>query len=109
MASDREVSKLKRVARGTAIGVLCALALMGAILLGTSLWVQREFGATSVDQALINLQGAGQPGGGGAAVVVRGVLWSLVVPVACVMVVGALTALHKSGGRWCWFVSVGVG
>ena len=67
------MSKLKRVARGTTIVLLCALALVGAILLGTSLWVQHEFGITSVDQALINLEGAGQPGGGGAAVVVRGV------------------------------------
>ena len=59
--------------------LLYTVTVLGAVLLGASLWVQYEFGGTSVDQALINLQGAGQPGGGGATIVARGVLWGLVV------------------------------
>ena len=102
------MSKLKRVARGTTIVLLCALALVGAILLGTSLWVQHEFGITSVDQALINLEGAGQPGGGGAAVVVRGVFWGLVVPVVCVATVAGSALLWRRRSENSRISSVGI-
>ena len=88
--------------------LLYTVTVLGAVLLGASLWVQYEFGGTSVDQALINLQGAGQPGGGGATIVARGVLWGLVVPVACVAAAAGLVHWGRAKAEDARILSAGI-
>ncbi|WP_427869683.1 LTA synthase family protein [Leucobacter luti] len=70
--------------------VFWALMLIGALLLGISLWVRRSFGFISVDQLLSNMQGGGGEGAGGDGIVVNAVITGIVLPV---LIVAALMVL----------------
>jgi phosphoglycerol transferase len=59
--------------------ILSVFVVLGSILLGFSYWISQHFGVITIDQALINLQGAGGEGSGGS-IVMSAVMFGLVVP-----------------------------
>ena len=76
--------------------------LLGALMLGVSMWVRRSFGFISIDQLLSNLRGGGGEGAGGDDLVINGVMTGIVIPVLVVAVVATGTVflirkLHSAG------------
>lgn len=65
----------------TFTSVLWLLVLLGFVAWGLSTWTRREFGYVWVDQALMNLQGAGFEAGG-KDLIISAFLWALVGPIA---------------------------
>ena len=94
-------SRRSRFLRGAAVTGFWLLILIGAVLLGAALWVQRTFGAISVDQMLMNLPGG--EGAGGDGLIVDAVVSILLIPAGVVLLLVLLTvrsrrALRRSGG-----------
>lgn len=94
-------TRRSRLLRGAAVTGFWLLILIGAVLLGAALWVQRTFGAISVDQLLMNLPGG--EGAGGDEVVTSAVVSILLIPTGVVLVLALLTersrrVLRRSGG-----------
>ena len=73
--------------------VFWAFVLVGALLLGISLWVRRSFGFISIDQLISNLRGGGGEGAGGDGLVVNAVITGIVIPVVIVAIVAVATVL----------------
>lgn len=69
--------------------LLCLLVIASLMALGLGRWTRRTFGQVSVDQALINLQGAGL-GAGGTRIIVFAIIWIFVIPfiIATVTLIG---------------------
>jgi phosphoglycerol transferase len=80
--------------------VVDALVIIGAFLIGASIWITQHFGVITIDQAIINLQGAGGEGGGGTALVVNGVVWGALIPIAlAVLLLLAIRRTRASNWR----------
>ena len=63
------------------------VVVVGAMLLGFSYWIEKNFGVITIDQALINLQGAGGEGAGGSGLIVSAVMYGVVIPlVFCALI-----------------------
>lgn len=78
---------LAKTMRFLAIFFLSALVLLGFVALGLSLWVRHSFGFVSVNQALMNLAGAGAGGTGGKTLFLQGVFFGAVVPLSLTIAV----------------------
>lgn len=90
-----------RVAFKIVVGVLAWLAVsLGAVLIGSALWIRRTFGAVSVDQLLMNLPGAGgaEVTGAETGYVRSFLLEALLIPMIAVAVVAVLFYLARR--RW---------
>lgn len=98
------------IVKWSLIIVCVAVFYSGAILIGISRWTRRMFGVVTVEQVLLNLDGAGQRGGGGSAMIWSGIIWGFMVPVGVASLVLAsvvlcLRSLRVDGWQRRFFVS----
>lgn len=90
---DPQSSRQNRTAKVAGATLFWLTLVVAAVAFGAASWVRREFGIVSIEQTLINLEGAGVEGGGGSEIVVRGVLHGLVVPILAVAAIFTLWML----------------
>ena len=100
--------KISRPTRGRRVlGILLAsfswlLVAIGAVLIGAAAWIERTFGAISVDQMLLNSPGVGnrEPTGAEFGYISSFVWQALVLPLGLVVILAlAIFALRKLIGR----------
>lgn len=84
-------SGVPRPVRLSLIALFWALLAASAVAIGLGRWVRKEFGVVSLEQALMNLQGAGQEGAGGSDLVTNAVVQSVIVPLSIVGLLALLT------------------
>ncbi len=78
-ADPRSAGYPRRMFLAVALVIVWALGLVGGITFASAVWIKRVFGRVSVEQALMNLQGAGAESGG-TDLFTQGFLWGIGVP-----------------------------
>ena len=81
MNEEKTRVKSRGAARRVRRFLVSLLVVMGAVLFSLALWITNHFGTVTVDQVLVNIQGAGGEGSGGVGLVVSAIIWVLVVPI----------------------------
>ncbi|WP_182141799.1 sulfatase-like hydrolase/transferase [Schaalia sp. JY-X169] len=90
MPEPRAPQEARRLPRALSVSLQVlawVVVALSAVAIGLARWTLRTFGSITPDQALLNLRGAGQEGGGGSELIVEAVVASAVIPLALVSLV----------------------
>lgn len=63
--------------------VFFILVFLGAAMWMLSQWISQRFGVITIDQAMINLRGAGGEGAGGSDLIISAIVCGLILPLIC--------------------------
>lgn len=83
-----ESGRLRPLFRAVLISILGVLLVLGAVLIGSAIWIRRTFGKISVEQLLLHLPGAGgaEVTGAETGYLTSYILQALVIPLGVLIV-----------------------